>query len=106
LVKENKLQQDAMVNPVYKETPDVLARDQVLSEINEYNTQKLADLDVRYETFLRDVSGRNPDTLIDLGEGAAEGYSIKQVVDEINSERSALKEMFSCMVGGSADVGN
>lgn len=100
LVKINDLPQVPTKAPVYNEMEDVLGKSTYLKDLEIYGTAKLTNLDKRYEASMQELKAADPSYIIDLGDGEAAGYSVKTLSDEITEERTALSEMFSCMVGG------
>lgn len=91
--------------PAYVEGEDVLGRSQYLADLDVYGRTKLTNLDRRYEASMNELKRFDPNTVVDLGDEVATGQSIKELSDELTEERSALSEMFSCMVGGETAKG-
>lgn len=100
LVKTRDLQPTQTKPPKYPEVPDVLAQKQYFDDLKTYTTSKIADVDKRYETALRGLTEIDPKAQLDFGDEVAELASSKSVIDELTEDRTALQEMFSCMVGG------
>lgn len=105
LVKTNTIEAAPPSAPLYPEIDDVLGRAQYLNELDTYGSAKLTNLDKRYEASLLELQKLTPETMLDLGDEVESGVKLSDVLGEIKEERSALSEMFSCMVGGPATEG-
>ena len=105
LVKTNDIQPASTKAPVYNEMEDVLGRSTYLKDLETYGAAKLTNLDKRYEASMQELKAADPGYMVDLGDEVEAGYSVKNLSDELTEERTALSEMFSCMVGGEPSKG-
>lgn len=70
---------------------------QYVKDLENYMSTKLQDVDAKYEASLGQFEAIDPTTRIDIGEDTAHSVTIKDMLDGVKEERSALQEMFTCL---------
>lgn len=100
LVKTRDLSPAPVKAPTYPTNFDEASQLAYFNELSAYGSSKIKDLDKRYETAFNGLRDLDPARQLDFGDEVAELSSAKQVSEELMENRTALQEMFTCMVGG------
>lgn len=104
LVKTRDLAPTQAKAPTYPTNFDEASQLSYFNELSAYGSSKMKDLDKRYEVTLKQLGEFDPEYRLDIGEhlgdDMSEMVSSKEMAQEFTEQRTALQEMFSCMVGG------